>query len=87
MSKQRFEPGEVYEAYAGKRVVGTFTAAFAEQLAQNPIYAGLRFRKIESKPVALPTSVAKKDKVQAKSTVDQDEQRNIEPIPADREDQ
>jgi hypothetical protein len=87
MSKQRFEPGEVYEAYSGKRVVGTFTGAFAEQLAQNPIYAGLRFRKIKSKPVALPTSVAKKDKAATKNAVTEDEQRNIEPIPADREDQ
>jgi hypothetical protein len=83
MSKQRFEPGEVYEAYAGKRVVGTFTGAFAEQLAQNPIYRNLRWRKFESKPVALPTSVAKKDKVQAKSAVIEDEQKPIEPSPAD----
>ena len=86
MSKKVFEPGAVYEAYSGKNLAGTFTAAFAEQLAENPIYRNLRFRKIESKPVALPTSVAKKDKAATKNAVDQDEQRNIEPIPADRED-
>jgi len=86
-SKKKFKAGEVYEALSDGRVVGSFAAAQAEQMAESPIYRNLEWRHIESKTIAeVPKGVrkAKEDKAIQKAIKDEGD---IEPSPADGQNQ
>lgn len=91
MSRPKFEfqAGAAYAAWTpAGAYAGTFSSAQAEIMSESAIYSGLRWEKLESKslePFPKGVAKAKKDKAEENPAANEDE-RDIEPFPADRED-